>query len=77
MIDDSKSMNCDRGPVQENEGKVKKEKLSQPLEETRLEQSLEWNLGALAFLSLFPYGQEHKTSNKTIRDKLKRNRMVC
>ena len=34
-------MNCDRGPVQENEGKVKKEKLSQPLEETRLEQSLE------------------------------------
>ena len=49
FIDDSQSMDCDREPAEENEEEVKTgtfmpEKISQPFEETRLEQSLEWSL---------------------------------
>ena len=73
LIDDSQSTNCGRGPVEENEEEVETsifmpEKLSQPLEETKLEQILQFIknlwifafneistqcLGALAFPSLF------------------------
>ena len=49
LIDDSKSMDCDRVPVEENEEEIEtssfmSEKLSQPLEETRLEQTLVCNV---------------------------------
>ena len=49
FIDDSHSIDCDRGPVKENEEEVQTssfilEKPNQSLEETRFERSLECNV---------------------------------
>ena len=49
FTDDSQSMDFDRGPVKENKKDFETssfipEKLNQPLEETTLEQSLEYNV---------------------------------